>query len=63
MYKQQRGFTIIEVVVVALILVGGLGWMWNIVKLSAMCCDISGMLVLRAIGIFLPPLGAILGFL
>lgn len=60
---KQRGFTSIEVVVVALSLVGGLGWGWNIVKLSAMCCDVSGMLVLRVIGIFIPPMGAILGFL
>ena len=61
--NKQRGFTATEVLVVALLLVGGLGWVWNIVKLSAMCCEVSGMLLLRVVGIFIAPLGAILGFL
>lgn len=39
------------------------GWIANIVKLAHMCCDMSGWLVLRAIGVFVAPLGAVLGFL
>jgi hypothetical protein len=39
------------------------GYVWNIVKLVGMCCDVSGMLLVRAAGIFLAPLGVVVGFL
>lgn len=43
------------------------GWIWNIVKLVPMLMDtgplvVSGMLVGRVIGIFLAPLGSVLGY-
>ncbi len=38
------------------------GWLTNIVKLADMCCGVSGLLLLRAIGVIVAPLGAILGF-
>lgn len=49
---------------VFLVVVGGLGgWVWNIVKLAHMGFDpLTGMAVLRIVGIFLAPLGAILGY-
>lgn len=62
--KKQNGFTSVELViaVVGLLAVGG--WIANIVKLAGSSFDpITGMVVLRAIGVFFAPLGAILGFL
>jgi len=48
----------------AAIVFGGIGgWVWNIVKLAAMNLDVvSGMMILRIVGIVIPPLGAVLGF-
>ena len=62
--KKQFGYTIIEISVVLFLLVGGFGWVWDIVKLVGMDFDhITGMLVVRAIGIFIPPLGAVMGYI
>lgn len=48
----------------AIVLVGGTGWIWNIVKiLGSDFGTITGMLVLRVIGVFVAPLGVVLGFL
>jgi prepilin-type N-terminal cleavage/methylation domain-containing protein len=61
--KAQKGFTLTEAIVVLVILVGGWGWIWNIVKLISMNLDpITGLLIVRAIGIFVPPVGAIVGY-
>lgn len=62
--KKQRGYTIFELVFVLLVLVGGGGWIANIVKLVGMSFDpITGLLIVRAVGIFLAPLGAVMGFI
>ena len=46
------------------VLVGAWGWISNIIKLASMDFGgVTGMLVLRAIGVFVAPLGAVLGFL
>ena len=48
----------------ALILAGGFGWVWNIVKIVNTGFDIfTGLLIARCIGVFVEPLGAVLGFL
>lgn len=40
------------------------GWIANLVKLVSMNLDhITGLLIVRTIGVFLPPLGAIMGYL
>ena len=45
-------------------LIGGAGWIWNIVKIVQSGFDvITGMLIARCIGVFVAPLGAVLGFL
>lgn len=63
MKSVQRGFTAIELFVVALILAFAGGWIANVVKLVGMDLGtITGLLVVRAIGIFVPPLGAVMGF-
>lgn len=62
--KSQKGFTVVEVIIAALIIAGGIGWVWNIVKLIGMGLDpITGLLIVRAIGIFVPPVGAVVGYL
>lgn len=47
---------------IGLIIVGLGGWIANIVKLADMAADpLTAMFVLRIIGIFVAPLGSILG--
>ena len=62
--SQQRGFTAIELFVVVLSILCIGGWVANIVKLVGMGIDpITTMLVVRAIGIFVAPLGVVLDFI
>ena len=54
----------LALVLVIVALVGAWGWISNVIKLASMDFGgVTGMLVLRAIGVFLAPLGAVLGFL
>lgn len=63
---KQAGYTAVELLVivwVALAIAGGVGWVWNIVKLIAMNFDpLTGLLVVRIVGIFVPPVGAVVGY-
>lgn len=62
--KYQKGYTIVEVFTVVLLIGGIGGWIANIVKIaSSDFAQITGMLVLRIVGIFIAPLGSVLGFL
>ena len=62
--KKKLDFTIVELLIALLVLVGGGGWVANIVKLVGSNFDpLTGMVVARAIGIFVAPLGAVLGFI
>ena len=54
----RRALFVIVPLAIALLV----GWVWNIVKLTEICCGVSGWLVLRVIGIFVPPLGGVLGY-
>ena len=61
--NSQRGFTIIEISIVLFVLIGGAGWIWNIAKIVHSSFDvITGMFVARCIGVFVAPLGAVLGY-
>jgi len=61
---KQNDYTAPELILVILSLVGVWGWVWNIVKIThSDFGHITGMLVIRCIGIFVAPLGAVLGFL
>lgn len=47
----------------AAVLAIGVGWVLNIIALAGMSFDpITGLAVLRVIGVFIPPLGAVLGY-
>ena len=62
--KKQQGFTLMEFVIVLIAVFGVGGWIANIVKLVSMTLDpITALVIVRAIGIFVPPLGAVLGYL
>ena len=62
--KNEKGFTSFELIVTVIIIAGIGGWIANIIKLSGCNFDpITGILVIRAIGIFVPPLGAVMGFI
>jgi hypothetical protein len=61
--KTQRGFTIIDLFMVLLALFGSIGWIWNIVKIVQSGFEIiTGMFIARCIGVFVAPLGAVLGY-
>ena len=59
---KQLGFTLSEILLVAIILFGGIGWIWNVVKIAQSDFVLTGMFVLRLIGVFVAPLGAIIGY-
>ena len=45
----------------AIVLVGPYGWIMNIVKIVH-SHDVDGMLVARVVGVFMAPLGVVLGY-
>lgn len=57
----MKNIFVITIATAMILLVAG-GWVSNIAKLADMCCGMSGMLVLRVLGIFVAPLGTVLGF-
>lgn len=66
---RKRGFTIVEGIYGTIMLWGavvlliGIGWVINIVELVGTSFDpLTGLAVLRVIGVFIPPLGAVLGY-
>lgn len=60
--KIQVGFAGM-LISMAIVLAGVGGWVWNIVKLvNTSFTGNETMVIARAVGIFVAPLGAILGF-
>jgi hypothetical protein len=63
MKMKQQGFTALELLVVIFWIVAIAGWVMNIVSIAGSNFnDITGLLVLRVVGIFVSPLGAVLGY-
>ena len=62
---KQRGYTgALALFIIALWVLALGGWIANIVKLVGMDFGaITGLLIVRAIGIFIAPLGAVMGYL
>lgn len=54
--------SIVTIAAWSLVVAAAGGWIANVVKLADMCCGMSGLMMLRAIGVIVAPLGAILGF-
>lgn len=60
----QRGFTSVELAIVCVWLFGLFGWGWNIVKIVQSGHDVAiGMFVARCIGVFVAPIGSLLGYM
>lgn len=63
--KRARGFAVIDLLLMVLIAVVGIGgvggWVWNIVKIVH-ANFVDGMLIARCIGVIVAPLGAVLGW-
>lgn len=61
--RYQKGNAIVALMFLCLWAFGVIGWVWNIVKIVGSSFDvITGMLVVRVIGIFVAPIGCILGY-
>jgi hypothetical protein len=61
--KRQNLFTWLGAIYLIVGLAGVVGWVMNIVDIANSDFDnITGMLVIRVIGVFVPPLGAVLGY-
>lgn len=59
-----KGFSSVELLIVIVWIVGIGGWIANIVKLVGMLGgEITAMFIARCVGVFVAPLGVILGFL
>ena len=64
MHKQRSYTGAMALFIIALWVLGLGGWVANIVKLVGMDFGaITGLLIVRAIGIFIAPLGAVMGFI
>ena len=66
--RYNKGYTLVELMIALLtftVTIGGsYGWVMNIVKVFGSSFDpIAGQVVLRVVGIFVPPLGAVMGYL
>lgn len=60
--KKQIGATAVELVFVLVALFSAIGWIWNIVKIIGSDFALNGMLIARVIGVFVAPVGAVLGY-
>jgi len=61
--KSQRGYTLIGLFYLLIVISGTIGWFLNLYKIAISDFSIlTGMLVLRVVGIFIAPIGAVLGF-
>lgn len=64
MKSNQLGFTTLELIMTIVFIVGTWGWVWNIIKIAEAGFDIvTGIFIMRCIGVFIAPLGAVLGFI
>lgn len=59
----SKGFTIIEAIFLLLLPIAIGGWIGNIVRLTGVETVLEPMAILRIIGIFVAPLGVVLGFI
>lgn len=64
----EKGFTSVELIMSLMMslmmIIGAWGWTWNIIKIVGSDFDpLAGMVILRCIGVFVVPLGVVLGFL
>jgi hypothetical protein len=59
----NKGLTVIFLYI-GLVIASLTGWIWNIVKLYDLGLDpLTGEVVIRVVGIFVAPLGVVMGYL
>lgn len=70
MQSKQKGYTLLELGVVGsffVILLGAVGWVWNVIRIVGyMDVPVDTILVeliVRVIGIFVFPVGCVIGFI
>jgi hypothetical protein len=62
--QKQKGFTLMEILVVLVIAIGGYGWINNLVLIMhSNLTPLTTELIIRFIGVPFMPLGAIMGYL
>ncbi len=60
----DAGTIVIVLLTISVVIASVTGWVFNIIEIFNIAnAPITGMLVLRIVGIFVAPLGAILGYL
>lgn len=62
MNKTELGEWTFMIVIYGVMLAAAIGWCLNIYKLATMGLDPIGLFVLRIVGLFLAPLGAVIGW-
>lgn len=61
--KKQNGYTSIALIFLVFWMVLAAGWIMNIIELvHTVNLPINGMFIFRAVGVFVAPLGGILGW-
>lgn len=61
--QKQKGFTVVELMIVLIAVVSAVGWIWNIIKIIATVADpITGLFLVRCVGVIVAPLGVIVGY-
>lgn len=64
MSSKEQGAIIAALVWLAIVVAATYGWVMNIVHLYySNFNDITGILILRVVGIFIAPLGSVMGYL
>lgn len=64
MKRNQQGSATAGLLLILVWIIGLFGWGFNIYKIICMdfAAGVTGMMVARIIGVFIAPLGAVLGF-
>ena len=63
MKNSQKGYTSIGLVFIIVWLALAVGWVMNVVEIVQTVSDpITGMFILRCVGIIVAPLGGVLGY-
>ena len=61
---KDDGFTLTEILITLVGILGIIGWVMNIVKIvETELVPMTTIFVIRVVGIFVPPLGAVLGYI
>lgn len=62
--RHQDGFTLNEMILTIVMILGAIGWIMNIYLLVvAVNAEVWGNVVLRALGVVIVPFGAVLGYI